>query len=56
MNPVDQRLGRHASKAHRKTVLERCEQIHREMQTERLRQQLIESLALELEKDNGRTS
>lgn len=53
MNPVDYRLGRnrHAALAHRKTVLERCEQIHREMQTEKLRQQLIKSLELELVKD-----
>jgi len=32
-------------------VLERCEQIHREMQREKLRQQLIKSLELELDID-----
>jgi len=45
--PVDYRIGRHAAKAHRKTVLERCEQIHREMQREKPRDQLIRSLELE---------
>jgi len=50
MNPVDHRLGRkqYAANAHRKTVLERCQQIHKEMQTEKLRLQLIASLELEL--------
>jgi hypothetical protein len=54
MNPVNYRLGRRefAKRAHRKTVLERCEQIHREIQTERLRQQLIKSLAQELDIDD----
>lgn len=52
MNPVDFRIGRHAAKAHRKTVLERCEQIHREMQHEKLRERLISGLAEELDIDD----
>lgn len=39
MNPVDYRIGRHAAKAHRKLVLQRCE----ELKMGDLRQQLIDS-------------
>jgi hypothetical protein len=41
-NAVSARLGRHASKAHRKVVLQRCEELNMG-----LREQLIDSIAAE---------
>jgi hypothetical protein len=42
MNATSVRLGRHASKAHRKIVLQRCEELNMG-----LREQLIDSIAAE---------